>query len=118
MVWCTRAILVTEVDVLDVNLDVVDDLGGNGTQICLFVYCQSAWSPRTLLTIVMAVFDFISGVVHGFGASQSLLLRGLVDALVLLWINLALGTRSCQNIDIVNLNLGRLVLDCLPRNGN
>jgi hypothetical protein len=39
----------------------------------------------------------------------------LLDALILLRINLAEGSRASEHINVVNLNLGRLVLDGLPR---
>lgn len=64
----------------------------------------------------MALLYFARGVVDGLCSSQALLLSRLLDARVLLWVNLALWTRSCQDVNVINLDTRGLILDRLPGN--
>lgn len=52
------------------------------------------------------------------GLFKLVLLHRLLDARVFLWVDFALRSRSCQDVDVIYLYTCWLVLDSLPGNSD
>lgn len=106
-------------DIPDVDLDIVDDLGSDRAEVCLLLYAVNVKPIRLVHTVITMSLLYLAGsVVDSLRSAQALLLGRLLDALILFWVDLALWPRSCEYVDIINLDTRRLVLDGLPGNGN